>query len=177
MDDAPRRTVKIKLDVPEERRGDFHQTKTQFLHCANRTSEWAWRYDDYCITSKSKAENALQRVARGNRPHCQPRPERHPTRHRSRHKRRREAEAGQEDESTRVRRMGASSTTNAPQRSTTTMPRSLLRTAESLSNTSSRPGGARGDASDGTTGAMTGMRRVLRSNTTSRTTRSTCTSR
>jgi len=59
MDDAPRRTVKIKLDVPEERRGDFHQTKTQFLHCANRTSEWAWRYDDYCITSKSKAENAL----------------------------------------------------------------------------------------------------------------------
>jgi len=35
MDDAPRRTVKIKLDVPEERRGDFHQTKTQFL--SNRT--------------------------------------------------------------------------------------------------------------------------------------------
>ncbi|MEF8781106.1 MAG: hypothetical protein V5A46_10545, partial [Haloferacaceae archaeon] len=45
MDDAPRRTVPIKLDVPEERRGDLHQTKTQFLHCANRTSEWAWRYD------------------------------------------------------------------------------------------------------------------------------------
>ena len=59
MDDAPRRTVSIKLDVPEERRGDLHQTKTQFLHCANRTSEWAWRYDDLCITSKSKAENAL----------------------------------------------------------------------------------------------------------------------
>ncbi len=58
-DDAPRRTVPIKLDVPEERRGDFHQTKDQFLHCANRTSEWAWRYDDYCITSKSKAEDAL----------------------------------------------------------------------------------------------------------------------
>ncbi|PSP91611.1 transposase, partial [Halobacteriales archaeon QS_4_66_20] len=59
MDDAPRRTVPIKLNVPRERRGDLHQTKTQFLHCANRTSEWAWRYDDYCITSKSKAENAL----------------------------------------------------------------------------------------------------------------------
>ncbi|QCC59188.1 transposase [Natrinema thermotolerans] len=59
MDDAPRRTVPIKLDVPEERRGDLHQTKKQFLHCANRTSEWAWRYDDYCVTSKSKAENAL----------------------------------------------------------------------------------------------------------------------
>lgn len=59
MDDAPRRTVSIKLDVPEERRGALHQTKTQFLHCANRTSEWAWRYEDYCITSKSKAEDAL----------------------------------------------------------------------------------------------------------------------
>jgi IS605 OrfB family transposase len=59
MDDAPRRTVPIKLNVPRERRGDLHQTKTQFLHCANRTSEWAWRYDDYCITNKNKAENAL----------------------------------------------------------------------------------------------------------------------
>jgi len=59
MDDAPRRTVPIKLDTPEERRGDLHQTKDQFLHCANRTSEWAWRYDELCITSKSKAENVL----------------------------------------------------------------------------------------------------------------------
>jgi IS605 OrfB family transposase len=59
MDDAPRRTVPIKLNVPRERRGDLDQTKTQFLHCANRTSEWAWRYDDYCITSKNKAENTL----------------------------------------------------------------------------------------------------------------------
>ena len=60
MDDgAPRRTVPIKLDIPEQRRADLHQTKDQFLHCANRTSEWAWRYDDYCITSKSKAEDAL----------------------------------------------------------------------------------------------------------------------
>ena len=59
VDDAPRRTVPIKLNVPKERRGDLHQTKDQFLHCANRTSEWAWRYDDYCITSKSKAEDAL----------------------------------------------------------------------------------------------------------------------
>jgi hypothetical protein len=58
-DDAPRRTVPIKLDAPEQRRGDLHQTKTQFLHCANRTSEWAWRYDEPCITSKSKAEDAL----------------------------------------------------------------------------------------------------------------------
>ena len=59
MDDAPRRTVPIKLDVFGERRGDLQQTKAQFLHCANRTSEWAWRYDDYCVTSKSNAEDAL----------------------------------------------------------------------------------------------------------------------
>jgi len=59
MDDALRRTVRIKLDVPRECRGDLHQTKTQFLHCANRTSGWAWRYDDDCITSKSRAEQAL----------------------------------------------------------------------------------------------------------------------
>jgi len=59
MDDAPRRTVPIKLDVLEERGGDRHQTGHQFLHCANRTSERAWRYDDYCVTSKSKAEDAL----------------------------------------------------------------------------------------------------------------------
>jgi len=58
-DDAPRRTVPIKLDVPEQHGGDLHQTKDQFLHCANRTSEWAWRYDELCITSKSKAEDAL----------------------------------------------------------------------------------------------------------------------
>lgn len=59
MDDVPRRTVPIKLDVPEERRGDLHQTKKQFLHCTNHTSEWAWRIDDYCVTSKSKAVDAL----------------------------------------------------------------------------------------------------------------------
>jgi IS605 OrfB family transposase len=59
MDDAPRRTVPIKLDVPEERRGDLDQTKHEFLHCANRASEWAWRDDDLCITSKSEAEDAL----------------------------------------------------------------------------------------------------------------------
>ncbi|MFC5367247.1 RNA-guided endonuclease InsQ/TnpB family protein [Salinirubrum litoreum] len=54
------RTVKIKLDVPDERCNDLHQTKDQFLHCANTTAEWAWRYpNDYCITSKQKAEQAL----------------------------------------------------------------------------------------------------------------------
>ncbi|UTF55616.1 transposase (plasmid) [Natronosalvus rutilus] len=59
VDDAPRRTVLIKLDVSSDREADLHHTKNQFLDCANQTSEWAWRYDDYCITSKNKAENAL----------------------------------------------------------------------------------------------------------------------
>ncbi|NGM68214.1 IS200/IS605 family element transposase accessory protein TnpB [Natronolimnobius sp. AArcel1] len=54
------RTVKVKLDVPTERCDDLHQTKDQFLHCANTTADWAWRYPhDYCITSKQSAENAL----------------------------------------------------------------------------------------------------------------------
>ena len=54
------RTVKVKLDVPDERCDDLHQTKDQFLHCANTTAEWAWRHPhDYCITSKQKAEKAL----------------------------------------------------------------------------------------------------------------------
>jgi len=54
------RTVTVKLDVPDERRDDLHQTKDQFLHCANTTAEWAWRHpNDYCVTSKQKAENAL----------------------------------------------------------------------------------------------------------------------
>ncbi|EMA57003.1 RNA-guided endonuclease InsQ/TnpB family protein [Halorubrum kocurii] len=54
------RTVKVKLDVRRERCDDLHQTKDQFLHCANTTAEWAWRHpDEYCVTSKQKAETAL----------------------------------------------------------------------------------------------------------------------
>ncbi len=54
------RTVKVKLDVPTERCDDLHRTKDQFLHCANTTAAWAWRHpNDYCVTSKQKAENAL----------------------------------------------------------------------------------------------------------------------
>ncbi|MFC6719054.1 RNA-guided endonuclease InsQ/TnpB family protein [Natrialbaceae archaeon GCM10025810] len=59
MDDAPRRTVPINLDMSSDREADLHHTKDQFLDCANQTSDWAWRYDDYCITSKAKAEKAL----------------------------------------------------------------------------------------------------------------------
>ncbi|MDB9252891.1 RNA-guided endonuclease InsQ/TnpB family protein [Halorubrum ezzemoulense] len=54
------RTVKIKLDVPDGRCDDLHQTKDQFLYCANTTAAWAWRHpDEHCVTSKQQAENAL----------------------------------------------------------------------------------------------------------------------
>jgi len=54
------RTVQVRLDVPDDRKSDLHATNTLFQHCANRTSEWAWRYpDEDCVTSKSEAENAL----------------------------------------------------------------------------------------------------------------------
>jgi hypothetical protein len=54
------RTVTVKLDVPDQRRADLHRTNDQFLHCANTTAAWAWRYpDDYCVASKRKAETAL----------------------------------------------------------------------------------------------------------------------
>ncbi|SDY15668.1 hypothetical protein SAMN04487946_107124 [Halobellus clavatus] len=55
------RTVKVKLDVPEQRRDALHQTADQFRYCANQTSEWAWRdsSNEYCVTSKEKAEDAL----------------------------------------------------------------------------------------------------------------------
>jgi len=59
------RTVKVKLDVPDERCDNLHQTKEQFLHCANTTAAWAWRYpDEHCVTSKQQAETALYRLSR-----------------------------------------------------------------------------------------------------------------
>jgi IS605 OrfB family transposase len=56
-----RRTVPVKPDVPDKRRDDLHETVDQFLHCANRTSDFAWHSTDRdeCITSKAKAERAL----------------------------------------------------------------------------------------------------------------------
>lgn len=54
------RTVRVRLNVPDDRKSDLHATNTLFHHCANRTSEWAWRYpDEDCVTSKSDAEEAL----------------------------------------------------------------------------------------------------------------------
>jgi putative transposase len=33
------RTVRVRLDVPDDRKSDLHATNTLFQHCANRTSE------------------------------------------------------------------------------------------------------------------------------------------
>jgi putative transposase len=54
------RTVRVRLDVPDDRKSDFHATNKKFQYCANRTAEWAWRYpDDDCVTSKSEAEDTI----------------------------------------------------------------------------------------------------------------------
>ncbi len=53
-------TVKVRLDVPDDRKSDLHATNTKFQHCANRTAQWAWNYPDgECVTSKTEAESAL----------------------------------------------------------------------------------------------------------------------
>ncbi|MFC7044784.1 RNA-guided endonuclease InsQ/TnpB family protein [Halobacteriaceae archaeon GCM10025711] len=39
------RTVKVKLDVPQDMESALFETVDQFLHCANRTSAWAWSDD------------------------------------------------------------------------------------------------------------------------------------
>ncbi len=54
------RTVRVRLDVPDDRKSDLHATNSKFQYCANRTADWAWRYpDDDCVTSKSDAEAAI----------------------------------------------------------------------------------------------------------------------
>ena len=54
------RTVRIRLDVPDDRKSDLHATNSKFQYCANRTADWAWRYpDETCVTSKNEAEAAI----------------------------------------------------------------------------------------------------------------------
>ncbi|AQL42245.1 transposase [Halorientalis sp. IM1011] len=54
------RTVRVRLDVPDNRKSDLHATNNKFQYCVNRTADWAWRYpDEDCVTSKSEAENAI----------------------------------------------------------------------------------------------------------------------
>ncbi|WP_424016133.1 RNA-guided endonuclease InsQ/TnpB family protein (plasmid) [Halorientalis pallida] len=54
------RTVRVRLDVPDDRKSDLHATNSKFQYCANRTADWAWRYpDEDCVTSKSEAEAGI----------------------------------------------------------------------------------------------------------------------
>ncbi|GAB6880173.1 RNA-guided endonuclease TnpB family protein [Halorubrum gandharaense] len=54
------RTVRVRLNVPADRKNDLHDTNNLFQYCASRTSDWAWRYpEEDCITSKTEAENAI----------------------------------------------------------------------------------------------------------------------
>lgn len=56
-----RRTAAVKLTVSDEQRDALHDTRDQFLWCANRASEVCWNEYDYekCITSKRTAQSAL----------------------------------------------------------------------------------------------------------------------
>jgi hypothetical protein len=56
-----RRTAPVKLDVPDQRREDFHESAQQFLHCANRAAAFCWDDTNYkaCVTANSTARNAL----------------------------------------------------------------------------------------------------------------------
>ncbi|MFH5802157.1 RNA-guided endonuclease InsQ/TnpB family protein [Haladaptatus sp. CMAA 1911] len=56
-----RRTAAVKLTVPDEWRDDLHESARQFLHCANRASEFCWDDTSYknCITANNTARNAL----------------------------------------------------------------------------------------------------------------------
>ena len=56
-----RRTAVVKLNVPDDRRADLHDTAEQFLYCANRAADFCWnKYDrEACVTSKATAESAL----------------------------------------------------------------------------------------------------------------------
>ena len=56
-----RRTTPVKLDVPNQRCEDFHESAKQFLHCANRAAEFCRDDTDYteCVTANSTARGAL----------------------------------------------------------------------------------------------------------------------
>ena len=42
------RTVRGRLNVPDDPESDLHATSKKFRYCANRTAGWAWRYPDLC---------------------------------------------------------------------------------------------------------------------------------
>jgi putative transposase len=53
------RTVPVKLDVPDERRDDLHQTIKQFNHATNYTLKYARNDSGYLILNKSKIHDKV----------------------------------------------------------------------------------------------------------------------
>lgn len=62
------RTAPVKLVVSDEQCDALHDTRDQFLWCANRASEVCWSKYDYeeCITNKCTAQAALYDELREN---------------------------------------------------------------------------------------------------------------
>ncbi|OYR41600.1 RNA-guided endonuclease TnpB family protein [Halorubrum sp. Eb13] len=54
-----KRTVPVKLNVPDDRRGDLHQTIDQFNHACNYTVEHGRNGDGYLILNKSKIHDEV----------------------------------------------------------------------------------------------------------------------
>ena len=54
-----KRTVPVKLDVPDERRDDLHTTIEQFNDAANHTVENGRNDDGYLILSKSQIHDEV----------------------------------------------------------------------------------------------------------------------
>ena len=54
-----KRTVPVKLDVPDERRNDLHTTIEQFNDAANHTVEHGRNDDGYLILNKSTIHDKL----------------------------------------------------------------------------------------------------------------------
>ncbi|WP_157972658.1 RNA-guided endonuclease InsQ/TnpB family protein [Haloprofundus halophilus] len=54
-----KRTIPVKLDVPDERRDDLHQTIDQFNHACNYTVEHGRNNDGYLILNKSKIHDKV----------------------------------------------------------------------------------------------------------------------
>jgi putative transposase len=56
-----RRTAPVKLLVSDKQRDAFHETREQFLWCANRTSEFCWNKYDYtkCRTHNRPVRDAI----------------------------------------------------------------------------------------------------------------------
>ena len=58
-----RRTVRLPLIIPDDRRDDLHQTRSKYRYCQNQTVDYCWpdtpKHPSDLLTSKREAEAAL----------------------------------------------------------------------------------------------------------------------